>query len=319
MALEAKASGRRRKSKQGSTMLPLRFLRLLLPACVLATTVFYVATCHVAAAEDPSPTFAWRFNATAFNNGAFTPVAGKLPATPLAALKFSKQTPAALLLDGKNSRLVVAKNVATAALPKKALTVEAWVLIGKPQEWGGIVSALQDNGSYERGFLLGYRGDKFCFAVASAGKKNMTYLSAGSSFAPGVWYYVAGVYDGKNMQLFVDGKLAASSATQSGDILYPPAAPFEIGAYHDDNELYPAQGAVSAVSIFPAPLTASQLAKRFDAGKAAYPGIEPVTEQVAAWPTYMRDNARSGLSSEKLPAPLRLRWMHRAPLPPSPA
>ena len=41
-------------------------------------------------------------------------------------------------------------------LPDKQITIEAWVRVHQPLKWGGIVSALQDNGSYERGFILGY-------------------------------------------------------------------------------------------------------------------------------------------------------------------
>jgi len=289
-------------------------------AAVTFATVSFVVLCSGRAiAAEPRPAFAWRFDEASFAGGKFKPLAGGLPATPTTAPKFATEKPTALRLDGKSDRLVVAKNVAQTALPEKAVTVEAWVKIDKPQEWGGIVSALQDNGSYERGFLLGYRGDKFCFSIASTVKKSMTYLSASTSFAPGVWYYVAGVYDGKQMQLFVDGKLAARSTIQSGGILYPPAAPFAIGAYHDDNELYPAAGALSAVAIFAEPLTAAQLEARFRAEKSKYPGIDPQVENVVAWPTYMRDNGRSGLTTAKLQTPLRLRWVHRAALPPSPA
>ena len=52
-------------------------------------------------------------------------------------------------------------------LPKEALSVEAWVRIEKPTRWGGILSAIQDNGSYERGWLLGYENQQFCFALAT--------------------------------------------------------------------------------------------------------------------------------------------------------
>ncbi len=289
--------------------------RSLAPLCIAMCLMTGVTS----AADEKQPAFAWRFDAAALKDGAFAAQRGKLLAKPVAPPVFDKQRPAAWLLDGKTSRAVAAENVASVALPRKALTVEAWVKIDKPQKWGGLVSALQDNGSYERGFLLGFNNDRFCLAVASTGAGKMTYLPAASSFATGVWYYVAGVYDGKKMQIFIDGKLSATSTAQSGDILYPPAAPFELGAYHDDNELYYAQGALAAVSIFDTPLTAAELKNRFDAGKGSYPGIEPAAESVAGWPTYMRDNARSGVTSEKLATPLRLRWMHRAALPPSPA
>ena len=37
------------------------------------------------------------------------------------------------------------------------------------------------------------------------------------------------------------------------------------------------------------------------------------------WPTYRRDNQRSGISSESLKLPLKLKWTHKASHPPRPA
>jgi hypothetical protein len=45
-----------------------------------------------------------------------------------------------------------------------------------------------------------------------------------------------GSYDGKFMSLYVDGKLIATSAAQSGSILYPSSGSFTIGAYIDSSQ-----------------------------------------------------------------------------------
>jgi hypothetical protein len=50
-------------------------------------------------------------------------------------------------------------------IPKKQFSVEAWVRIDEPLSWGGIVGAIQDNGSYEKGWLLGFVDQKFSFAL----------------------------------------------------------------------------------------------------------------------------------------------------------
>ena len=44
-----------------------------------------------------------------------------------------------------------------------------------------------------------------------------------------------------------------------------------------------------------------------------------VTAWAEDWPTYMHDNARSGVTAESLPLPLREQWICRAPAPPQPA
>ena len=46
-------------------------------------------------------------------------------------------------------------------LPTKFITVEAVVTLNQGQKWGSIASYAQDNGSYERGWLLGYNEQSF--------------------------------------------------------------------------------------------------------------------------------------------------------------
>jgi 3',5'-cyclic AMP phosphodiesterase CpdA len=66
----------------------------------------------------------------------------------------------------------------------------------------------------------------------------------------GKLYHVAAVYDGKQLQLFVNGKLDAESDAQSGDLLYPKSAPLVVGRYQDDNEFYPMNGRIAEIEIF---------------------------------------------------------------------
>jgi len=133
--------------------------------------------------------------------------------------------PPALELDGRSNHIAWTIEGTDTHLPKQASSFEAWVCIDGLQEWGGIVGAIQDNGDYERGWLLGYRNATFCFALASANKKRLTYLTAKDDFVMGAWYHVVGTYDGTPMRLFVDGSLVATSTEQSSDILYPPKTP----------------------------------------------------------------------------------------------
>ena len=135
-------------------------------------------------------------------------------------------------------------------LPKEALSVEAWVRIEKPTRWGGILSAIQDNGSYERGWLLGYENQQFCFALATEKTNRLTYLKDPESYSTGLWYHVVGTYDGKTQRIYVDGQPKATSSTQSGPILYPPKLPLSLGAYRDDNENYPLEGQVAYTTLW---------------------------------------------------------------------
>ncbi|MCH2136230.1 MAG: LamG domain-containing protein [Phycisphaerales bacterium] len=157
-----------------------------------------------------------------------------------------------LVLDG-GSMVRIGDQKTIHTLPSEAFTVEAWVQIDDPQEWGGIVSALQDNGSFEKGWVLGTRKDRFTFALASEqygdADGSMTYLTGPTPFKPGHWHHVAGTWDGHTQRLFVDGVLVAEDEHQEGPVRWPSEAPFTMGAYHDSNERYPMRGLLGPVSI----------------------------------------------------------------------
>ncbi len=264
----------------------------------------------------------WQLDASRIEGKTIRVAAGNQNAEVVGPVVFGKEAPHALNLDGNSKaghRVSVAESIVQANLPEKALTVEAWVKIEKPLEWGGIAGAFQDNGSYEKGWLLGYRNWQFCFAVATAKAGKLTYLSSERLFEPGFWYQVAGTYDGREMKIYVDGKLAGRSAEQSGEIDYPPKAFFTIGAYHDDNELFTLTGEIQEVSLWNAAKDAGEILKRFQSKKDLFPEINAIPPVVTDWPTYLRDNQRTGITAESLEFPLHLKWVHRSRHAPSPA
>lgn len=215
----------------------------------------------------------------------------------------------AVALDGKASGLPLSTTLPAKQMPKKAMTVEAWVRIDKPEKWGGIVSALQDDGDKEFGWLLGYRDNRLCFAVRSASTKKLTYMTANTPFVPGAWHHVAGVYDGATMTLVIDGKVATTGKEQSGDIVYPPKTFYEIGAYRDSNEYYKMIGAIHEVVVYGRALTKAQVAARhaekagsFPAPKQIVPEAETIKLAEGPWMTFTN------------PHEARVRWQTTEPV-----
>ena len=159
-------------------------------------------------------------------------------------------------LDGSDSYFVAqdpwgkTKN----AMPTNLITISAWVSLDSLLQNGGIISAFQDNGNFEKGWVLGYNKQAFSFGLSTEGADDgdgkMTYLSGKTSIEPGKWYHVCAVYDGSTMQLWVNGKLDAESTEQKGNILYPDEARLAIGAYLDSNELFPMDGRLAQVFVY---------------------------------------------------------------------
>jgi len=188
----------------------------------------------------------------------------------------------ALALDGSSNSIMIVPDYHKANLPKQAITAEAWVQVDQTSAWGGIIGAFQDNGSFERGWILGTRDQKFCFALrADQGNSQLTYLTAEKDFALGQWHHVVGTYDGTTMSLYVDGRLAAKSTTQAGNISYPPQAFYEMGAYHDKDEYYRLRGAIHEVRVYQRAVTANEVSRHFQS--KALGAAEPVQLALGPW------------------------------------
>ncbi|MEZ5302055.1 MAG: LamG-like jellyroll fold domain-containing protein [Verrucomicrobiales bacterium] len=154
-------------------------------------------------------------------------------------------------------QLMWAEGVDPASLPQEKITVEAWLSLEKTQKWGGIAGFLQDNGSYERGWLLGYSDNGFTFWLSTGGPLMM--LESPRGIVPGEPVHVAGVYDGASIKLYVGGKLEAQRAA-SGPIAYPDAAFYTLGAYKDANESYPmAGGTLRRVRVLDSALSEAEI------------------------------------------------------------
>jgi outer membrane protein assembly factor BamB len=163
------------------------------------------------------------------------------------------------LLEFRDKQHVEFPETAATKVPAGAFSVEATVRIDQPEKWGSIIAHSQDNGSYERGWILGYNGDRFSFRLSTGGA--LTGATASSPFSPGQWAHVVGIFDGESVKLYIDGTLAASSAV-TGKVVRPDIpTPFVLGAYKDKDEFFPMQGRVRQVRIHDTALAPAEIAK----------------------------------------------------------
>jgi len=201
-------------------------------------------------------------------NGAWPDLTHKLTARVQGEPALAAIGPAqALVFDGFSDWLLVAPDRETAqpALPVKEFSATAWLVLNETHADGGIVGFLQDNGDFEKGWLLGYGRRGFSLSLATAGTDdgngNLTRLTAKTAIEPGRWHHVAATYDGTTMRLYVDGRPEGESTAQSGDILYPERGRYAIAAYADDNELNPMDGGLFEVKVYGRALAPAELAE----------------------------------------------------------
>lgn len=278
------------------------------------------------ALAQPEPAAAWSFGSRPSRATTLPSERGDAWLTRQRPLAVEREPPAIRIrgADGPPAPLVLCGDVTECDLPTRAITIEAWVRIDVPRPWAGIATAVQDNGSFERGWVLGTEGSgsAFTFAVATAGAGRLTYLNAPEALTTGGWHHVVGVYDGAAQTLFVDGLPVARSTTQSGDILYAPSGAVVVGAYQDRTEVHTLGGALASFAIFDRALTNEQVAERHRSRVDRYPSVGgaawAMDHEDASWSAYRGNNGRTSYAHIDLPDRLELRWTRQL-APPTPA
>ncbi len=169
-------------------------------------------------------------------------------------LKDFRQTGAGMALDFKANGKIYAsagkQSAVALGLPDSTLTLEAWFKPSAFGQWKSIISFIQDNGSFERGFDLETRdNNKFGFAIKAKNNSSLTYLETTNQFNTNQWYHIAGTYDGDTMKIYVNGVLEGVSTSQSGAIDYADSW-LTLGSYKDDNEDNMVTGQMDEVKIW---------------------------------------------------------------------
>ncbi|EDM28646.1 hypothetical protein LNTAR_08754 [Lentisphaera araneosa HTCC2155] len=153
-------------------------------------------------------------------------------------------------------------------LPREKVSAQAIVSLKEGTKWGSIIGHFQDNGSYEKGWLLGYNEGNFNFAVATSGR--LSYVQSSEKFKKNTLYHVAGVYDGKEIKIYINGKLTGRRDL-SGSILYADFGELIVGAYKDKDERTPLNGLMISAGFQNKALNQSQIQSLSDASIKALP------------------------------------------------
>ena len=206
-------------------------------------------------ASPATPLYAWQFAQDSADEQVFNPTTGSVKLQAHEKVSFTDD---GVTLNGTQW---FSNNLEHPKLPTMpdTITLETQVTIDSAPEWSGIIGAVQDNGSYERGCMLGINDNHFFFSLASAQKDVLTYLKSPDPIVQGKSTHLVGTYDGQVMRLYVDGKQVAVSEAQKGGLYVDVNSWLTVGAYKDNDELYRFNGSIKSVTIYDGVLDAASI------------------------------------------------------------
>lgn len=130
------------------------------------------------------------------------PIEAEVPLEPLIEAPARPSREVALEIDGRSGRLEIPSDALPA--PQGPLTLECW-LNGEDFSGRRGLVAKTENSDYGI-FVSGGRPN---FSIWLGGRY-ATVAAEGAILEPGRWHHIAGVYDGNEVRLYVDGRLIAS-------------------------------------------------------------------------------------------------------------
>jgi hypothetical protein len=217
----------------------------------------------------------------------------------------------AFSFDGVNSYVSIPDSPLLDSLTT-SITVEAWIKVNQltvNSDWVGIVT--KGNSSWR--LQATSEANTVTFSVNGASPNQD--LTGGQNVNDGQWHYVAGVYDGANMSLYVDGTLdvsqpATGSIAQTSDPLCIAAnAQAYVLSCSCIEPGYFFNGLIDEVSIYNRALAAQEIQAIYNAGISGKcplgaPGIifQPTNQTVALGGTAFFNVAAGGAG------PLSYQW-----------
>jgi hypothetical protein len=100
--------------------------------------------------------------------------------------------------------------------------------------------------------------------------------AAEAPFMSGMWHHLVGTFDESNSRIYIDGKQLAANIHDPKELKVDRDTPFLIGAGHKDDDVSEVNwrtafaGLIDNVRIYNRPLTAEEVAGRYDSTRAEY-------------------------------------------------
>ncbi|MGC6459271.1 MAG: metallophosphoesterase [Akkermansiaceae bacterium] len=151
--------------------------------------------------------------------------------------------------------------------PTDTFTVTAWCSIHEGTRYGGLIGIHEDNGSFEKGWVVGYDATHFYVTLSTEktddGDGKLVLLRSSKPYQKNRFYYLAATYDGKELTLFINGKKDASTKSVGGKIIYPKKPRVTVAGYLDQDENYPLTGEMISAQLYRDVASAKGIAHNF--------------------------------------------------------
>ena len=125
----------------------------------------------------PKPSNSWIFDAKGVSSQRLSDKAGRFSGKTIGVPSF-KQIDAHSFHEFHGTDGFLLKENATGAepgMPHEKFSLSSWIRIDEGTTNGGILGCIQDNGNFEKGWLLGYDNEKFNFILSSQGADAVSY------------------------------------------------------------------------------------------------------------------------------------------------
>jgi outer membrane protein assembly factor BamB len=209
----------------------------------------------------------------------------------------------ALKLDGKQNGVRVDRGLKGVPWRSEQLSVDAWIQFDRVAGELAIVGVrgLESTNAADRGWRLGAREGRLVFGLACSRTNGWVEVIATASCRSNTWHHLAGVYDGQQLRVYLDGESVGSRDVAGGEIVYPTTPNYEMARTKvGGKEVYLA-GLLHRVRVQPTALATERIRARFNEERSGFHQGAPL----AAGPSLQFVSPTEGI----------IRWLSTTPSP----
>lgn len=146
-------------------------------------------------------------------------------------------------------------------LPTQSLSIDLWMLNHVNMPVGALFTAKGKTETDQPAFLLGYYGNEVIFHIQT--DQGTFRLSANITKGwKKYWGHLVGTYDGKQIQLSLNGKVL-DTAPASGQLQYAPTTQLEVAGYFKQEPYMKISNLIKSAQLYDFALSKKEIEQRF--------------------------------------------------------